>query len=1156
MNNQWRSQLKNDLEFHSFIVASCMYSDNQKNKSELSTSQQDLLESIHTKQYSQTLCQNIRYDKHALELYLSKFEKHNILSNDTKIRIDFTSRSLLSIALRLYGDTQSPSRIENEVFRFIRGTIKFDSNCVQSFRYATQLVKDLFTNQTDDTLTENEIILQLKTALKPKLVNQTPEIIRAFIEVGFVKRLFSLNQYRNNILTISGEGNFWFLLSSLFGLHADMEGLTFLFYGTLPIYNPPGNNLFIRGGLGCGKSTLASQLAYEVADKGGVSIYLVLEENTAILENLYASFGWTDNKDIIFKKIQFTENDFEGQLSETLSKYNGGHTGLFMLVNISTKDSSDIFDLLDIISSGFLQKIKTTTKLIVLDPINAIKVLQENLPEIQLRQTMVRILDRIQLTGCCSILVGEEHTNENSPFFFEESISDTTIRLFFSEESYKSRILEVCKSRLIPCVRGENRFIIGENGIVVYPSAPSYMAARQGRRYNAVGKKGKMKSGVEGLDEMFGERGIESGTITSFVGEAGTGKMELALCWLSNGVFNTKQACIYVTFSKAPKNAVSLLNNRAKVVSHHIKNTKGGFDQLDELFSVISLRTDGLSSGQIIHAISSELNSRKRLININSARIVIDSLTQLEYSSCSDEDNRSFLSALEETVKTDSISCIICYTRDMYREVPTLVEQKLINISDNHLEFKKVDVSGIQKTIVFTERSRAYNHPHEAMELIIDNNEIIIEPNFSLLADIRKGKTTPITTEIFLHYEGRIHREYNKKVEIFVSGAVGKNVTVHNQLFPQISKNQFFRRGMLEKTMRLVSIDDLDLDSLTEEDYHPIPASLLNVKNDYLGCVHKRIKSNTRKYYRALPLYLNIPVLLCNKKAQLAEPIKDWNSLANWLNQNDNDTNVPAFEFSKGVAENYNCIFLEILHSLVMENSDNPEEENFTVSFYKSLGSDIGKKAVILFWRLCHKAHTLSKPHKSQLFTEGQKTTENHLDALDILQINPSFSFCRTWFTSVYDIFERNPDSYNIKTLPGTGSILGTWYLTIPRGGPAPDVAKKLCVALCHRDKAIERFESWIGIPPYSSLCSNNDNSLKLGSEIEGTPINFARKYLSEVAENAIVRTEIVNYNTISALLSFYLQRILEIKSCSDGEPPEEYIKTELSDAIKAIKKI
>ena len=117
-----------------------------------------------------------------------------------------------------------------------------------------------------------------------------------------------------------------------------------------------------------------------------------------------------------------------------------------------------------------------------------------------------------------------------------------------------------------------------------------------------------------------------------------------------------------------------------------------------------------------------------------------------------------------------------------------------------------------------------------------------------------------------MHYEGKMHRKYNESIKRFINGAVGENVIIHNQLYPQISKNLIIRRGMLEKSIRLVSVDDLDLDLLTEEDYHPIPMSLLNnIPRDYLKCVNKRIVINTNKSYKALPLYVNIPVLICKK---------------------------------------------------------------------------------------------------------------------------------------------------------------------------------------------------------------------------------------------------------------------------------------------------
>ncbi|MFZ2404247.1 MAG: ATPase domain-containing protein, partial [Methylobacter sp.] len=444
-------------------------------------------------------------------IYLDQEAGHLLLPRD---RRPFAARTnLLRVAERLWSHQLSESKIASAVFTFIRGSDELNATTIESFRAMSATGKKAF--RENKPISENDLFGQLRDCCVASELT-----VRCFIEACVIHGVIYPLRQERNLLTWQGNVDFWVLLAQVFGLHVGIEGLPFLFLGGMPICNPPGNNLLVKGNIGSGKTTLACNISYEVADKGGLSVFLALEQNAQQMMNLFSSFGWCNEAGICFEQVDLLSGANDEQLLGKVHDAQRNRKGMLLLASVPPGDLTDAYDLIDDVIWRFGSKVELYPKLIAIDPVNAIRGVADK-ETATLRQTSRRLLEKVRKEGFCTLLVAEESSREES-FLFEENLCDTVIRLTVSSEEYKRRLLEVQKSRIFPCVRGENRFVIRRGkGIRVYPSGAAYASAKRDRQYVPLGK--RTRSGIAGLDGMVGG-GLETGTITTLIGDAGTGK--------------------------------------------------------------------------------------------------------------------------------------------------------------------------------------------------------------------------------------------------------------------------------------------------------------------------------------------------------------------------------------------------------------------------------------------------------------------------------------------------------------------------------------------------------------------------------------------------------------------------------------------------------
>ena len=118
----------------------------------------------------------------------------------------------------------------------------------------------------------------------------------------------------------------------------------------------------------------------------------------------------------------------------------------------------------------------------------------------------------------------------------------------------------------------------------------------------------------------------------------------------------------------------------------------------------------------------------------------------------------------------------------------------------------------------------------------------------------------------------------------------------------------------------------------------------------------------------AVPYFLNISVLANNITVD-EDSTKSWYSLAEACDKF--EASHPGklfFDFVKETDENYNSIYFEILLSLCLRCPSGPNG----CGLGEWLRSREAAEALVLFWRLCHKAHS----HRRAAIGDGSRQVQ------------------------------------------------------------------------------------------------------------------------------------------------------------------------------------
>jgi circadian clock protein KaiC len=296
-----------------------------------------------------------------------------------------------------------------------------------------------------------------------------------------------------------------------------IAGLDEITHGGLP----RGRPTLVCGSSGSGKTLLAMEFLVRGASEfGEPGVFMAFEETADELAMNVQSLGFDLDDLIKRKKLLVDHVHLERSETEEGGEYD--LDGLFIRLGHA----------IDSIGA----------KRVVLD---TLEVLFGGLPnETVLRSELRRLFRWLKDKGVTAIVTAERGNGTFTRHGLEEYVSDCVLLLDHRvTEELSTRRVRVVKYRGTTHGTNEYPFLIDDSGISVLP------ITSLGLRHVASDE--RISTGVPGLDDMLGGKGVYRGTTVLVSGTAGTGKTSLAAHFVDAATRRGERS-LYLSFEESP----------------------------------------------------------------------------------------------------------------------------------------------------------------------------------------------------------------------------------------------------------------------------------------------------------------------------------------------------------------------------------------------------------------------------------------------------------------------------------------------------------------------------------------------------------------------------------------------------------------------------
>lgn len=300
-----------------------------------------------------------------------------------------------------------------------------------------------------------------------------------------------------------------------------VQGLDTILGGGLP----RGRSVLVVGGAGSGKTLLATEfLIRGIQQYREPGVLVSFEERVDELASNAAGFGWDLKRHMDDKNLYATFVNLAP--AETIEMGDFDLSGLFLRIEMAIK--------------------AVGAKRIVLDGMNNLLATFSN--ERIVRAELLRLFAWLKEQGLTVIATGERGVSGWTRLGFEEYLADGLIVLDNRiEDKVARRTLRVVKCRGADHATDEFPFLIGEEGFSLFPILAAELDYKTSTR--------RVRTGIDGLDEMLGGKGFYRGSTVLVSGSAGTGKSSLAASFVNAACARGERA-LMVSFEEAPAQIV------------------------------------------------------------------------------------------------------------------------------------------------------------------------------------------------------------------------------------------------------------------------------------------------------------------------------------------------------------------------------------------------------------------------------------------------------------------------------------------------------------------------------------------------------------------------------------------------------------------------
>ena len=278
---------------------------------------------------------------------------------------------------------------------------------------------------------------------------------------------------------------------------------------------PRGRPTLVCGAAGCGKTMLAAEfLVRGAVQYGEPGVFMMFEESAAELTENVRSLGFELDKLQRQRKIALDFVHIERSEIEETGEYD--LEGLFIRL-------AHAID-------------KIGAKRVVLDTIEALFAGIPN--QAVLRAELRRLFRWLKDRRMTAVITGERGEHSLTRYGLEEYVADCVILLDHRIiDQVSTRRLRVVKYRGSAHGTNEYPFVIGANGLSVVPITSLRL---DHKAYNQ-----RVASGIQGLDQMLGGKGVYRGTSVLVSGSPGTGKSSVGASFANAACTRGERALLF-----------------------------------------------------------------------------------------------------------------------------------------------------------------------------------------------------------------------------------------------------------------------------------------------------------------------------------------------------------------------------------------------------------------------------------------------------------------------------------------------------------------------------------------------------------------------------------------------------------------------------------
>jgi len=305
-----------------------------------------------------------------------------------------------------------------------------------------------------------------------------------------------------------------------------VAGLDEVLGGGLPV----GRATLVSGGPGCGKTVLGTEFLVRGArahDERG--LFVSFEERIEDLYRNVAAFGWGLEGLVAEGRIALESIDVQPTPASAVGRFD--LSGLFVRLEAA----------IDAVGATRL----------VLDTLGTLLVGFGD--GLLVRAEIARLLAWLRGKGVTTLITSERTQGGEGAAAFEEHLVDCVIHLEHRlEEQLSTRFLRVMKYRGSEHMSDEFPFLIGAEGLVVYPISSLSLDYEAGDE--------RVSSGVRELDAMLGGEGFFRGSSVLVSGQAGAGKTSFAAHFVDHACREGRRA-FFLSLEESPAQLVRNLRS-------------------------------------------------------------------------------------------------------------------------------------------------------------------------------------------------------------------------------------------------------------------------------------------------------------------------------------------------------------------------------------------------------------------------------------------------------------------------------------------------------------------------------------------------------------------------------------------------------------------